>query len=402
MRLKSRNKFFKFEALNVSDIFLGFSQKRGLSNEFVRLKSFLRFYTFPKQSESLFFVPSHKNFRYNSRFLKFFWFSFPVYLFRFNYIIFWVTLFFSRRFFIILIRRFLEKFYLFVYSWVDPLLEPGEYVRQTFLNFRDFSLYWKKGYSFFGSFDQFLNFVLFAIENEISDSNKDVPLSEPEDVDSLDFGKSEQGEESMSKKYDFEQRSKRTIKFEVSKVAKIRKSRRKHRLIQRKPCTSRYVWMNTRRKYLFLNQYSLCLYKKYPDLKLIDLYRLLEYFYFILVNDSDFYQNVDFAAKVALLKDKYGSAIVSDLLSRDDHRQARNVSMQMHVVENSDLNISKFENGTSASVSEFSYSGPDVGSLVSDVPDVKFKFKLGSHEMTPNVSLFAKNLIHSYRTCLRN
>jgi hypothetical protein len=407
LRLKSRT---TFATLNVSDIFSGFSQKQSLSNEFVRMKGFLRFYAFPKQNEFLFFMPNRRNFRYNSRFLKFFWFSFPVYLFRFNYVIFWMTLVFSRRFFRVLIGKFLERLYLSIYSWADPLLEPGEYVRQTFFNFRDFSLYWKKGSSFFVSFDQFLSFMLFAIENEISGSNKDVPLSEPEDVDSLDFEKKmEQREDNvlLFQRYAFEQRSKRVVRLKFGKAAKVRKSRRKYKFAQRKPCTSRYVWMNTRRKYLFLNKYSLHLYRKYPDLKLVDLYKLLEYFYFILVNDSDFYQNVEFAAKVALLKDKYGSAIVNDLLSKDDHRQARNVSMQLHVASNDELGIPKFENGvssSSSSVSGFSYldSGTDTSVSVSGVYDVKSKFKLGSCEITPNVSLFAKNLIHSYHSHLRD
>lgn len=396
----------KFTTLNVLDILSGFSQKQNLSSESVRLKSFLRFYSFPKQNESLFFVPSNKNFRYNSRFLKFFWFSFPVYLFRFNYAISRIVLLFSRRFFSVLIGKCLEKFYLFIYSWADPLLEPGNYVRQTFFRFRDFSLYWKKSSSFFVDFDQFLSFVSFAIENEISDSNKDVPVSEPEDVNSLDFKEKEQKENILlSQKYGSEQRSKRTPKFQFSKAAKIRKSRRKYKLTRRKPFTSRYVWINTRRKYLFLNQYSLDLYKKYPNLKFIDLYKLLEYFYFVLVNDSDFYQNVDFAAKVALLKDKYGSAIVNDLLSKDDHRQARSVSMQMHVSEITESNglRSGNENEIFSEISGFpsSESSARVGFSEGDISDVKSKLKLGPYAITPNISLFAKSLIRLYRSRLR-
>lgn len=409
-QIKNRNFKFshlksqqKFVTSNISDIFSDFSQKQNLSNESVRLKSFLRFYTSPQRDESLFFVPAHKNFRTNSRFLRFFWFSFPVYLFRVNYFVSWVVLLFSRRYFPILSERFIDKLYSAIYSWVDPSLEPSDYVRQTFLNSKDFSLYWKKGYQYFSSFDQFLSFVSFAIENEISDINKDVPVSESEDLDSSALEKSEQKEDLLLfQKSAYEQRSKRTVKSKFNKATKIRKSRRKNRLIRRKPLTSRYIWMNTRRKYLFLNSYSFQLYKKYPDLKLIDLYKLLEYFYFVLVNDSDFYQNVDFAAKVALLKDKYGSAIVNDLLSKDDHRQARAVSMQLHVSSDDNLTIPQFESGGSSNSSEFSSLEPDIGASVSDVSDIKSKFKLGSHEITPNVSLFAKNLIHSYRNRFRD
>lgn len=86
-------------------------------------------------------------------------------------------------------------------------------------------------------------------------------------------------------------------------------------------------------KYTFSNKYNSKSYFFHPKIELIDFYKLLEYFYFVITNDVNFYENAQFNAKVEILRQKYGQAIVSDMLDTSDHKQAKKVSVQLHIVD---------------------------------------------------------------------
>lgn len=86
-------------------------------------------------------------------------------------------------------------------------------------------------------------------------------------------------------------------------------------------------------KYVFLNEYNSKSYFSRPKIELIDFYKLLEYFYFVITNDINFYENAQFNARVEVLRQKYGQAIVNDMLDKNDHKQAKKVSVQLHIVD---------------------------------------------------------------------
>jgi hypothetical protein len=155
-------------------------------------------------------------------------------------------------------------------------------------------------------------------------------------------------------------------------------------------------------RYNFSNPYNVSFIKR-PQLQVLNLYKLLEYFYFVLTNDSDFYESISFAAKVALLRDKYGQAIVNDLLSRGDHKQASKVSVIMHMseieyssqVSNQDLlQEQKFNDNSNLHFTSDSFTPVDE----TDHSRIKNSFKSSnSLKVSPNISNFTRNLLISYR-----
>jgi hypothetical protein len=121
-------------------------------------------------------------------------------------------------------------------------------------------------------------------------------------------------------------------KKENEKVKQKKRLKKKayRKRLKRKRGTTRKNFLISRQRYHFSNISNVAgLYG--PELRLLHLYKLLEYFYFVLTNDADFYEVAMFSAKVASLRDKYGQAIVADLLERADHKQALKVSVIMHV-----------------------------------------------------------------------
>ncbi len=116
------------------------------------------------------------------------------------------------------------------------------------------------------------------------------------------------------------------------------------RYLRRKNTKLRAYWL-MRGRFFFSNQYN-NLFELHPKIELLDLYRLLEYFYFILINDRDLYETAEYTFIVSGLRERFGSAIVSDLLSTTDHKQASKVSVIMHIKEdvlNSKVNDQPFE-----------------------------------------------------------
>jgi hypothetical protein len=119
---------------------------------------------------------------------------------------------------------------------------------------------------------------------------------------------------------------------------------------------------------------------------------MLEYFYFVLSHDFDFFEEATFSAKVAALRDKYGPAIVADLLAKNDHKQASKVSVVMHVTETSEI------------VKEIVNSKLQVSDLLSDSTSVlpeatrrKQAFVVSSLTGSRLVSNFSRDLLLSYR-----
>lgn len=106
---------------------------------------------------------------------------------------------------------------------------------------------------------------------------------------------------------------------------------RYRRFLRRRGTRLRAFWI-TRNRFFFSNQYN-NLFEFKPRIEILDLYRLLEYFYFILINDRDLYETAEYAFVVSTLRERFGRAIVNDLLSTADHKQAKKVSVIMHVSE---------------------------------------------------------------------
>jgi len=197
-------------------------------------------------------------------------------------------------------------------------------------------------------------------------------------------------------------------------LKKKRKNKRDYKRLFRKPITSEYIRTISKKNLKFTNEYNLILYKKYPTLTVLDLYKILEYFYFVITNDVDFYESVTFAAKVAVLRDKYGQAIVNDLLSKQDHKQSENVSVQMHYTakqlpyfeELSERSSLIGPNSTDGNLKEPEHTKEvnDSNIVISahEKFKIKKKFKFKPIELSSNISNFSKNLLLSYRYRFRS
>lgn len=151
-------------------------------------------------------------------------------------------------------------------------------------------------------------------------------------------------------------------------------------------------------KYYFSNKYNSKSSFYHPRIELLDFYKLLEYFYFVLTNDINFYENAQFNAKVEILKQKYGQAIVSDLLDSKDHKQAKKVSVQLHVVDH-------IEKDQIINVSNTPQSDNVNDTMINDNPSkeefsiknsFKSKRKIVSKSKS-NVDNFVDDLILSYK-----
>ena len=116
-----------------------------------------------------------------------------------------------------------------------------------------------------------------------------------------------------------------------------------------------------------------------------------------------------FSAKVASLRDKYGHAIVADLLEKADHRQASKVSVIMHVSDDVETGMGDIIKGSgvqNANVLGFDHDnidpvGSDTGmspvSVLVEGEDNHSGFKSNGIKTFPRVSNFSRDLILSYR-----
>jgi len=118
------------------------------------------------------------------------------------------------------------------------------------------------------------------------------------------------------------------------------------RFLRRPNLRIRSSWI-IRSRFFFPTVYNNANPLKYK-VPFLDLVKLLEYFYFVLGNDRDLFDNAVYSLIVSTLKERFGDAIVSDLLSRQDHKQARKVSVVLHInehiLENREPDITVMEN----------------------------------------------------------
>lgn len=103
------------------------------------------------------------------------------------------------------------------------------------------------------------------------------------------------------------------------------------RHLKRKGTNLRAFWI-TKNRFFFPNQYN-NLFDISQKMEFIELYKILEYFYFVLLNDRDLYDMAEYSFIVSSLRDRFGISIVNDLLSNVDHKQASKVSVIMHARE---------------------------------------------------------------------
>jgi hypothetical protein len=369
-------------------------QNENLTNDLILLRVLRSYKNLNERIESPLNIIKHKNFRENSRFLNFFWFSFPFYLYQINYSISFLNSIILRQSFFL--KKICYKIFYFFYFFLFPSNNPSLYIRQNFFNFKDFSLADKKNFDL--NFNKLVESYLFILQ-----SNKENQLD-----DNIDPGKF-----SMNI-VNFSADKKLSKQNQSESLKKKRKNKRDYKRLFRKPITSEYVRVISKKNLKFINEYNLILYKKYPTLRVLDLYKILEYFYFVITNDVDFYESVTFAAKVAVLRDKYGQAIVNDLLSKEDHKQSENVSVQMHYTANQ---LPYFEELSERSSIIAPINVDDnfkESNHIKEVNDsniiisahekfkIKKKFKFKSIELSSNISNFSKNLLLSYRYRFRS
>lgn len=315
---------------------------------------------------------SSSKFRPNSRLLKFFWFSFPGYLFKFNYFVFFFNWFLASP--SIFFKKCWYRFLFFLYSFFDPAITPSFQFSKKFFKFKDFSVTDRKNIDL--SFFRLIESFFFVFQDAPNNNLKN-------DFNQQFFGITDISTQEVKKS------SQKDLKKQF-------KNKRDYYKISRKPFTSSYIRLISSNNGLnFINDYTSSFMLQNPNLRLIDLHKILEYFYFIILSDSDFFENVTFAAKVAVLKEKYGEAIVNDLLSTGDHKQAKHVNFQLSA-ENSFLplqSVSSKDGIKSLSDSD----GLSKTSIFNNKKDsIKEKFKYKSFKFSPTISTFSRQLLLSF------
>jgi hypothetical protein len=167
------------------------------------------------------------------------------------------------------------------------------------------------------------------------------------------------------------------------------------RFVRKKNIKLRLLWMN-RSRFIFPNVYN--------NTKSInshigptDLFNLLEYFYFVLGADRDLFDNAVYSLIVSTLREKYGDIIVRDLLSREDHKQARSVSVILHVNEREN----EILNTTSSNLDFFADNNIfDSGELK---PNLKLDFELSKISgksllvLSPYMSRYLNHLLRYFK-----
>lgn len=342
------------------------------------------------------------------RFRRFLWFSLPFYLSLTNsWFLFIYSLNSLRRFFKAvgdwLGAKFLGIFFaIFEDSWAMGQFRTRNYsprqltlIQFLRLNNLSFVPLWDNPE------DQDDSPVALTQQTEIAFSTEMPPKFSSQFNRSKFKKRQEQAKETNSKKGSKTAESK-TDKKESEKVKQKKKLKKKayRKRLRRKRGTTRKNFLVARQRYHFSNVSNVSNIKS-PELRLLDLYKLLEYFYFVLTNDSDFYEVMMFSAKVALLRDKYGQAIVSDLLEKSDHKQASKISVIMHVTE--DVNINNLSQTLKTQTIEVVEPNHPVavdsntGALDWAKKQKRHTFKINQGKMPPHVSRFSRDLLLSYR-----
>ena len=263
------------------------------------------------------------------RFRKFFWFSYPFYILETTWNL--KSFFYSKKlshFVLYLYKMFLSKVFYIIFSLFGDLIltenyEPSLKISKTERNFfRFLKMKYNNKTIFDFLYDGFFPVSLFSSDSlfeNVSNEKKIKLLGKLQ----TGFRKSNAPQVIASK----------TQKKKIEKPISIRKKKRYKKYLERKKGSLQKISLQNSKKYSFSNKFNSQSFLSQPKIEMLDFYKLLEYFYFVLTNDVDFYENAQFLAKVELLRQKYGQPIVSDLLNREDHKRAAKVSVQMHVVD---------------------------------------------------------------------
>ncbi len=346
------------------------------------------------------FGPGYTELAYNQtpkipRFRRFLWFSMPFYLSAISYRFAFVFNLSNLRRFVIGVSDWLKsKFFSVLFAIFEDSWALGSF-RTRYYSPRQMSLI------------QFLklnnlSFVPMADNPEdVDDSPVPVPQMETPQAQPITFEKFDTRKQKRKKKGDSKEKSKLEGSKESEKIKRKKKLKKKayRNRLRRKWGTVRKTFLASRNRYNFSNASNVSGIL-YPDLQLLHLYKLLEYFYFVFTNDLDFYETVTFSAKVALLRDKYGQAIVTDLLDKKDHKQASKVSVIMHVTDRPEILDFNLVNVKSQGEWSVAPEGSTAGVIDDGLAKSMFQrqsFRTSSVKVSAKVSNFARNLLLSYR-----
>lgn len=177
------------------------------------------------------------------------------------------------------------------------------------------------------------------------------------------------------------------------KLKRRKKKKKNLKYFKRKPGHTRKDYLIANNRYRFDNNYNIA-GRRFPELNVLNTYQLLEYFYFAITQDIDFYDEAIFDAKVSVLRDAYGQSIVKDLLSRGDHKQAAKVSVIMHVTDHvipepNSITMLKTENLFD---SDFTFVDSNVGHS-----NIRVVFPQHSSQNSKFILNFKKDLMFSYK-----
>lgn len=284
------------------------------------------------------------------RFRRFFWISFPFYILEI-YNLFLLSFFNSKLLvvFYSFYKSLLSKF-LYILFWlfgddfpsdINPLFEykvsnynPNVKLQKLNDNFFNFIKTKSPDFQFISKiFQSFLNFDGYFIKLDEDESN-DLKIKKINDFNFI--VKPDSLIDDLQIILDSNSQISSRTRKSLQKLKKELSEEREDRFLNflnRKSGTVEKQKLIFGNKYYFSNKYNSKSSFYHPKIELLDFYKLLEYFYFVLTNDINFYENAQFNAKVEILKQKYGQAIVNDLLDSKDHKQAKKVSVQLHVVD---------------------------------------------------------------------
>lgn len=303
--------------------------RQSIINYYTSFKSDLQYFSssinFPRNTFKFFReVSMYNNLNNRSklqRFRKFFWFSFPFYVLETTWNL--KSFFHLKKLFHFILYVYnmvLSRFFYAIFSLFGDLILNDNYESSLNLskNERNFFYFLTKKYNnktiFDLIYDAFFPISLFSSDSLFENvsnqkKNKLDDLNVPQLIDS------------------------KSQKKKIEKSISLRKKKRYKKYLERKKGAFKKNVLQNSKKYSFSNKFNSQSFLSQPNIEVLDFYKLLEYFYFVLTNDVDFYENAQFLAKVELLRQKYGQSIVSDLLNREDHKIASKVSVQMHVVD---------------------------------------------------------------------
>lgn len=348
--------------------------------------------------------------RYRSGFLNFFWFSLPFYLYKTNNFLIYFSNFGSlEKFSVLLYNSVRANFSNLLFSRLEEYWETGGgmYFRKMKEDFRRTKIFQRALYSLTRSEEIILDSRTMVSAESAAESGKvdgeEVAGGKPLDRGlgslkgkKIGFKKSlDKFESRDSDKLKYVSTNELFLKRKFGKNSKLLRLRRRQQLMvfNRKLRESRLLFFGFGKSpYRFYNLYNNSS-AAIPKLKIIDLYKILEHFYFIKTNDVDFFQTMVFAAKVEQLRRKYGQSVVKDLLGTEDHKRAGKVSVNEHFLIKGEKDKFPDIDG-----------GRDGTTFTNDLAKAEYKnkyFKQNTLESSPRLQEFTRALLVAYKYRLK-